>query len=265
MSTMPSLGNTLKPPEPIGSRDEIHNALHWLARMARSFHASTSADDSVPLLFDPDRLRFLTPEIAPGTALTLSLPDLVLQFEENGALSPHAMDVDEKSSTEIEAWLLCELLHRGFDRERFSKSLPYPQDRLLTGDERKYASSEHIEELRKLTDALESAASILLSLKDAHGGGLQASEAQQRNLVCWPERLEIGFTSASQDGAVDLDVGYMLGDPNEGDAPVFFVRPVLTPLRPIASSALPADDLSQAGLHETLDGMVAKMRASVAH
>ena len=261
---MPSLGNTVKPPEPIGSLDEIHNALHWLARMTRSFHAPAAADADVPLIFDPAGLRFLTPEIAPATALTLTLPDLVLQFEENGKLSPHAMEVDEKSSTEIEAWLLCELLHRDFDRERFSKSLPYRQQRLLTGDERKFAPSEHIEELRGLADQMEAAASVLLTLEASYGGRAPVSGGPH-DLLCWPENLEIGFASAGRDGTIDLKVGYRLGGLNGADAPIFFVRPASPVLVTMIPLTLPAGDLSSPDLCAKLVGLMAKARASAAH
>ena len=262
-----ALGNTVKPPEPIGSGDEIENALQWLARMTRSF-ASDVTDDELHLFFDPQRRRFVTPEIAPATVLELSLPDLVLQFEENGLPSPHAMDVDDKSTSEIEAWLLCEMLHRGFDRDRFSKRLPYKSDHLLTGDERKYAPSAHLDELRGHAESLVAASRIIRALRAASTDG--PADIPSDRLMCWPESSTIGFISTSRDGAADLKVGYALASARGGTPAGFFVAFRSPPFRDkeskkaldVSEDRLGAADPS---IVETLSSMMVSMRVSVAN
>ena len=55
----------------------------------------------------------------------MRLPTLEMQFHEHGKPVPHILDPEEHSPAEVEAWMLVELLHRGVDREKFSKTLPY--------------------------------------------------------------------------------------------------------------------------------------------
>ena len=216
-----ALGNTVKPPELVGAREEIENALQWLARMTWSFASSGVDGQELHLFFEPRRMRFLTPEIATATIIELSLLDLVLQFEEGGVPSPHAMNVDDKSSSEIEAWLLCEMLHRGFERDRFSKRLPYKSDHLLSGDERKYAPGTHLDDLQGHADLLVAASRIIGAVRECTSD--EPTDMRSDRLLCWPESVEIGFISHGRDGTADLKVGYTLPDPVSGAPASFFV------------------------------------------
>ena len=215
----------------VEARIEAQNAAQWLARLALSYAEHSGSDEEVRLLWDRAAQRIVTPEVAPGTALELSLPTLTLQFLENGKPSPHAIDIDGKSSTEVEAWLLVELLHRVFDRDAFSKQLPYRWGHLMSGDVAKYSPQRLAEELRDLTQRFEDAAEILVQMKravavqDDGSKNKASSKAPSEELICWPDGLDIGFlipTFAS--GATDglIKVGFTLGD-DKFVQPGFFV------------------------------------------
>ena len=97
----------------IKARDETQNLPQWLARMTRSFATPHDHLPDTALFWNGDHKVLSTPEIAGGTVLQLQLPGLILQFAEDGKPVPHPLEVDGKSSAEIEAWLLVEMLHRG--------------------------------------------------------------------------------------------------------------------------------------------------------
>lgn len=202
------------------ARIEAQNAVQWLARIARSF-APVEGDRDILLFWDPSTKRISTPEVAPHTALDLYLPSLTLQFSENGHPSPYPIEIEEKSSTEIEAWLLVEMLHRGFERERFSKRLPYRWDRMMSGDEAKYSPEQRAEELQTLTSMYESASDILMRTQTV----VLADAAKLDQLHCWPDGFEIGFAlpPSADGGDTILEVGFTPGF-DDRIKPGFFVR-----------------------------------------
>jgi hypothetical protein len=214
------------------ARDEAQNVCQWLARMAQSFGNAKAPTNE--LIWNRLTRTFSTPEVAPGTVLELKLPEMILHFTESGKPSAHDMDVEGKSPAEVEAWLLVEMLHRGFERERFSKVLPYNWLKLMTGDEMKYSPESVVHELELLTNYLEKAASILLRVKtqlniQPHLSASPALTPQEvpDSLKCWPDRFEIGFTSnaAATDPGVPnrLRIGFTAGDCRDVE-PRFFVR-----------------------------------------
>lgn len=211
------------------ARIEAQNAAQWLARMTQSFGASAHPQE-VHLHWDRAKQKIVTPEVAPGLTLELALPTLTLQFAEQGKPSPHAIDIDGKSSAEVEAWLLVEMLHRGFERENFSKQLPYKWSRLMTGDEAKYTPQSLVQELEQLADWFDDAANVLMRVRKAlNDGGFESQDfasPASTELVCWPEKFEIGFTvpifpDSGENGTVK--VGFSVGD-EKNTSPGFFVR-----------------------------------------
>lgn len=161
---------------------QLRNAVQWLARVANSY--AGAPDGRLQLRFDADARRLSTPELAPETRLTLQLPDLVFQFYERGVATKHPLDVDDKSSTEIEAWLLAELLHRGFDRDRFTKELPYAWDGQMSGDEAKYSPHRLSDSLRTLTRDLVEAAVASQARKGDTAGHASTSDVPFRPDRC---------------------------------------------------------------------------------
>jgi hypothetical protein len=116
------------------ARLETINLIQWLARIANSYVAAEEPGERVMLDFRPGAAAFVTKPFDRGLSLELRLPSLEMQFLEEGRAAPHIFDPEEHSPAEVEAWLLVELLHRGVDRTKFSKKLPYDISGLMTGD-----------------------------------------------------------------------------------------------------------------------------------
>ena len=74
---------------------------------------------------------------------------------------PHILDPEEHSPAEVEAWILVELLHRGLDREQFSKALPYTIKNLMSGDAEDYSPQACAEGLTQLATWFRAAASVV--------------------------------------------------------------------------------------------------------
>ena len=258
----------------VEARIEAQNAAQWLARLALSYAGQSGSDEEVRLLWDRATQRIVTPEVAPGTALELSLPTLTLQFLENGKPSPHAIDIDGKSSTEVEAWILVELLHRGFDRDIFSKQLPYRWGHLMSGDVAKYSPQRLAEELRDLTQRFEDAAEILIQMKGVvavqeDGSKSRApSKASSEELICWPDGLDIGFLVPTfATGATDgqIKVGFTLGD-DKFIQPGFFVRNASagSPVPPEQTIVLPISQIAKDAMSkaDVVDYVAAQVKDS---
>jgi hypothetical protein len=117
---------------------------------------------------------------------------------ERGKSMPHLFNPEERSPAETEAWILIELLHRGIERERFSKSLPYAIDNLMSGDAEDYSPEACAEGLKLLNAWFCAAASVL---------------SPDGRLACRPESLML---MAAMDTA-----GFSPGDAQH-DEPYFF-------------------------------------------
>ncbi len=115
------------------------NLVQWLSRIANSYVRDGAPEAVSELEFRAADAAFVTKQFDKGIALEIRLPGLELQFLENGKPMPHVFDPEEHSPAEVEAWLLVELLHRGIDREKFSKELPYAIAGLMSGDAEDYS------------------------------------------------------------------------------------------------------------------------------
>ena len=133
---------SVNPAELGQGRHQAHNAVQWLARMARSYIEPAVDDGHTALDWVGDDDALVTQEIAPDIVLEFRLPELTMQFKEGGERVSHQFDMDDRSPAEAEAWLLVELLHRGVDREKLSKDLPYSLPGMMVGDAVRYNRHE---------------------------------------------------------------------------------------------------------------------------
>jgi hypothetical protein len=124
----------------------------------------------------------------------------------------HIFDPEEHSPAEVEAWILVELLHRGFDREKFSKKLPYTVPNLMTGDENDHSPRSCRQGLAQLTALFQDAAAVL----DA---AARAADAGKTRIVCLPQTLDL--TWLSDRTAKVGDFGFSPGDV-QNPAPYFY-------------------------------------------
>ena len=96
--------------------------------------------------------------------MELKLPELTLQFLEDGKPVKHALHMEGRSPAQVEAWVLVELLHRGVDRDRFSKDLPYEIPHAMVGDGVEYSPEFREVELKRVLEWFSAAAELMKKL-----------------------------------------------------------------------------------------------------
>jgi hypothetical protein len=205
------------------ARRQIHNGAVWLARMANSYLPPEADQRHLRLTWLAES-ALASQTFGNGLSLRLKLPELHLQFLEDGVPVKHVFDMEDHTAAETEAWILVELLHRGVERERFSKNLPFEIATPITGDSEKYAPESVAHELSLLTSWLSAGAMIIGELTRN-----QASSPTVATATVWmePEPLRLGGLVASPKGvdAVPLQrIGFSLGDQRTAE-PYFFIVP----------------------------------------
>jgi hypothetical protein len=185
------------------ARTEAINLVQWLARIANSYVSDGAPERRTDLEFRAGDAAFVTKRFANGTALELRLPSLELQFLDNGRPVPHIFDPEEHSPAEVEAWILVELLHRGVDRERFSKELPYNIPGLMTGDAEDHSPRSLHHGLTQLKRWFQGAAAVL----DA---AARVTGADRAPIICLPQTLDL--SCVQKPGAKHGELGFSPGN-----------------------------------------------------
>lgn len=175
------------------ARVEAINIVQWLARIANSYVSAATPDCSTHLRFRAHDAAIVTRQFDKGIALEMRLPTLELQFLDTGKPVPHVFNPEEHSPAELEAWILVELLHRGIDRDKFSKALPYTVPSLLTGDAEDYSPQLCGDGLVHLTTLMQDAAAVLNVAAGSTGSG-------ESCITCLPQTLNLMNTADSTAG-----------------------------------------------------------------
>jgi hypothetical protein len=196
------------------ARVEAINLVQWLARIANSYVAESPPRRRTSLEFRPEGAAIVTKPFDKAVALELRLPTLQMQFLDNGNPVPHVFDPEDHSPAEAEAWILVELLHRGVDREKFSKELPYAVPGLMSGDAEDYSPQLCRAGLIQLTALFQDAAAVL----DA---AARAAGRHQIRIVCLPQTLNL-TTLPGHAGVEAGEFGFSPGDV-ENPEPYFYV------------------------------------------
>ena len=225
------------------ARRQAHNAVQWLARMAHSYMRPKPENGHLLLQWDAQRQALVTREFLPSFALELRLPNLALQFKEDGRPAPHVIEIDDRTPAEVEAWVLVELLHRGIDRDRFAKDLPYEIPHLMTGDAIPYVTEGLTGELGQLADWFANAASLLEQIGDAYPAPAPRASA---GVWCWPEPFHLAtlvqpHRTRRSPGHV-LRAGWSPGD-SAHDEPHFYVTSHAPRARPSAASRMTTTEI----------------------
>ena len=189
------------------ARTETLNLAQWLARIANSYVARKLPEERVVLEFRSGNPAFVTQEFENCLALELRLAGLEMQFSEHGRPVPHIFDPEEHSPAKVEAWLLVELLHRGVDRSKFSKKLPYTVPNLMSGDAEDHSPLACGNGLMRLSVWYRNAASVL------------SSASRGSKILALPETLALVYES---NGAPETKCGFSIG--GEAAEPHFFVK-----------------------------------------
>ena len=86
------------------ARRQAHNAAQWLVRLARSYMAPQPHAQHTLLQWDSHRQALVTQEFLPQLTVELRIPELALQFKEDGRAVPHVIKLDDRTPAEVEAW-----------------------------------------------------------------------------------------------------------------------------------------------------------------
>ncbi len=178
------------------ARTQLVSAAQWLARVERSY-VERAAGKPFSLHWSDDRKALATHNFADDIVLELQIDRLVMQFTERGRPSDHEIDVDERSPAHVEAWILIELLHRGVDRDLFSKDLPYDTSELFNGDGVEFSPSEYTAELSLLAALFRTGVDIIRDASD-----------DRSSVRIFPGDLHVEGSSG------DRVIGFSLGDEN---------------------------------------------------
>jgi hypothetical protein len=204
------------------ARMETINLAQWLARIANSFATGATLEERIRLGFRAADAAFVTQPFHGEIAIEMRLPSLEMQFLEGGRPVPHTFDPEEHSPAEVEAWLLVELLHRGLDRAKFSKNLPYSVPDLMTGDAEDHSPQACRQGLMQLAAWFRNAAAVLAA----------ADTGVESRVVCVPWTLDLVCLSSRGGEPVS---GFSLGDSRHPEPYFYYVgaangrqRPILT-------------------------------------
>lgn len=233
------------------ARRQAHNAVHWLARLANSYLEAGDDNRQFELLWDDAACALRTRTFGPHLAVELRLAELEVQFCESGQPAPHILALEERTPAHVEAWILVELLHRGVDRDRFSKELPYPATDLMLGDHEEHEAETYKAELSALDGWMRNAAAVLAVARQDIGRET-GTDLSAQPIVCWPQTFQIGIEIPMPVGtAVDaLRIGLSAGDALRPD-PFFFAG---TKAQALSSDFDPSSVLSvQRIISEDLD------------
>ncbi len=202
------------------ARRQVHNAVHWLVRFAHSYAEPQDGNVHTQLLWNARDGVIQTKPFLDDYSVELRVGPLEMQFRESDQPVPHTLDFQERTPAHVEAWVLVELLHRGIDRSRYSKSLPYQPSDLMTGDHEDFEPESYQQELRLIDQSLRSGAAVLQSLRRRDDSGIAADQP----LTCWPEPFQIGYDISLPPGcgSQTLRIGIAPGDGVRPE-PYFFV------------------------------------------
>jgi hypothetical protein len=232
------------------ARRQLISAVLWPARVAASFAANPNAP-SAALTWNNDRQAVTTPPFEQALQLELRVPMLHMQFLEHGRPAPHVLDMDDRSPAHVEAWILVELLHRGVDRERFSKALPFEVQNAMWGDHEKFSTADYEAEIGALSHWLVAGAEVLGEI--APGAAITV-QPQTLSLAA-PMTLKRGDGSSEPRLVV-----FSLGEGATAEPQFAVTRETngtVTPLRPetvLAASRVRREAMNPAAIARVLEG-----------
>src|SRR5690606_43803 len=197
------------------ARMQLHSAVQWLARIERSYGQTPESRNSMLQWHDDGKIS--TQPLESGLGLELRLPDLIMQFTENGTPSRHEIDLEERSPAHVEAWMLIELLHRGVDRSKFAKELPYDVSTLMSGDGVEFSPDEHEQELDEFADLFRNAAAVLAHVRGHRNGATRLVRFRPQDMS-----IEMPTGPANGTETSSVTVGFALGDTGTSE-PFFYI------------------------------------------
>lgn len=231
------------------ARRQAHNAVHWLVRFANSYIEPEDGNGHTKLLWNARDNVIQTRPFLDDYSVELRIALLEMQFREGDKPVPHTLDFEERTPAHVEAWVLVELLHRGIDRRRYTKSLPYAAADLMTGDSEDFAAETYKHELGLIDQSFRTGTAVLQALRRS----MDESVVADAQLSCWPEPFQIGFEIGLPPGSGSkrLRVGIAAGDGVRAEPYFFagteqqaqtagFARECILSLRDVANAGMDA-------------------------
>lgn len=215
------------------ARRQLRSAALWPARVAASYAPAALGPG---LTWNLQRNSIVTPVFDKGLQLELRPADLSMQFLDHGKPVPHVLDMDDRSPAHVEAWLLVEMLHRGIDREQFTKLLPFDVRGLMAGDHEKFVTLDYPDELSAISRWLSFAATTLSRLAPAAAVSVSVPDLTLS--------VPVGANAQGDAGKAERSVTFSLGDEANPEPQFSVVRATVgtvTQLRP--EVVLPASQL----------------------
>lgn len=234
---------------------QLESAALWPARVAASY-ASDAAQPK--LTWSVERNAIVTCVLDRDLQLELRPADLSMQFLEGGKPAPHVLELDDRSPAHVEAWLLVELLHRGIDRSKFSKVLPFEIGDRLSGDQEKFLVLDYPNELAAIAGWLTLAGAVFQRLAPA----APVSVAVPEVVLSVPNGPHLSGSQAER------LVTFSLGDATNPEPHFSVIRATVgtvTPLRPdivLPASQLRRQKMSAETIAEQLNGAAAQSNSS---
>lgn len=253
------------------ARRQAHNGVHWLARLANSYIEPEPDGRHVDLFWNDEHMSIQTKTFQSELAVELRIADLDMQFCESGQPVPHILSFQERTPAHIEAWVLVELLHRGVDRELFSKELPYLGRDLMLGDSEDHEVDAYRVELSSLNGWFCNAAAVCTALRQELGSEVDHDQSSMP-VICWPETFQLGIEVPLPQGfgARALRAGLSAGDALRPE-PFFFTSTIEQAISGDFDAAnvlpiqrIPADNLTALDVIERMRTAIVDQRKRLA-
>jgi hypothetical protein len=213
------------------ARMQLHSVVQWLARVARSY--GRDSDEQNLILQWRDDGTITTQTLEADLGVELKLPDLIMQFTENGSPSRHEIDMEDRSPAHVEAWILIELLHRNMDRAKFSKDLPYDVSGLMAGDGVEFSPDAYEPELGELTARFRTAARIISRAGRSDGGSTPPIRFLPEDMS-----IEVSTGPASGSATSGRTFGFASGADADTPEPFFYIGRTVQGARSVREATL---------------------------
>ncbi len=206
-----------------GSRLQVHYAIQWLSRAARSFIDPVADDSHTNLFWIPEIRSFASQKLPTGWTFGLRLPELEL-FVLDAQGSRDTLHLDGMTEDDASHWVYKRIEKMGYDPYSMEYALPYKMPDHSVAREGTYEAIDESFALNELARWFTSASRILS----------QVSEIYKRvspgisPIRCWPHHFDLAIRirldKGYSNGGRSIGVGLSPGDEYYKE-PYFYVNP----------------------------------------
>jgi hypothetical protein len=214
------------------ARLAAHYSVQWLARAARAYIEPNADDSHTNLGWDRALGGLATHPLPDGSRLALRIADLTLRLLGS---NESELPLEDRSDSDIRAWLGSHLNAKGLDPFALDKPLPYDMPPLAIASGGRFQLDELESALGELSGWYDNASRALDNARrELVARGLRAPPVR-----CWPHHFDLDtlvyFSAQNSENTRTMGVGFSPGD-KYYDEPYFYVS--IYPAPPVTS--LPA-------------------------